>query len=158
MAHPAGRPDRPRSPYHPQTQGKEERFHRTLAREVLDRRLAWVDHQDVQCAFDIWRPVYNYERPHESIEMHTPSAVYTPSVRPYPETLPPVSYEDGAQVRKVQDHGQIHFHGRTHLVGRGFRGEWVALYSAPGDLIDVYYCRQRVARIDLREGNHVSEQ
>lgn len=28
-------------PYHPQTQGKEERFHRTLALEVLARRASW---------------------------------------------------------------------------------------------------------------------
>lgn len=144
-------------PYHPQTQGKEERFHRTLAWEVLDRRPAWADHHDVQCAFDAWRPVYNYERPHDSLDMRTPSAVYTPSARPYPETLPPVSYAAGAPVRKVRDHGEIQFRGRTHLVGRGFRGEWVALYPATDGAMDVYYCHQRVARIDLREGNDVSE-
>ena len=32
-------------PYHPQTQGKEERFHRTLQAEVLDRCTAWLDHE-----------------------------------------------------------------------------------------------------------------
>jgi transposase InsO family protein len=45
-------------PRHPQTQGKEERFHRTLTAEVLDGNL-FDDSDDAQAAFDVWREVYN---------------------------------------------------------------------------------------------------
>lgn len=145
-------------PYHPQTQGKDERFHRTLALEVLDRRPYWIDLVDVQRAFDTWRPVYNHERPHEALALRTPAAVYTPSPRSFPEQLPSVSYDATLLVRRVRDHGEIQLHGREYLVGRGFCGERVALQEVADGVFDVYYCRERVARIHERERNHVSEQ
>jgi transposase InsO family protein len=48
-------------PYHPQTQGKEERFHRTLVTELL-RTQQWRDLAHCQAAFDRWREAYNTER------------------------------------------------------------------------------------------------
>lgn len=50
-------------PYHPQTQGKDERFHRTLKAEVTSRRV-FAELSECQQAFDHWRSVYNTERPH----------------------------------------------------------------------------------------------
>jgi len=140
------------APMHPQTQGKEERFHRTLKAEVLGTRPAWYTYDELQCAFDAWRPVYNYERPHEGIGMAVPGDRYTPSTRPYPEVLPPIEYAPGDHVRKVQDKGRISFRGRSFRVGRGFIGEPVALRATAHDGIwEVYYCAQRVARLDLTE-------
>src|SRR5438067_7781792 len=52
-------------PYHPQSRGKNERFHRTLKAEVFAlKRLR--DFAEVQRAFDAWRMVYNFERPHQA--------------------------------------------------------------------------------------------
>jgi transposase InsO family protein len=51
-------------PYHPQTQGKEERFHRTLKGEVLDGR-TFRSLEEAETAFAAWREVYNSRRPHE---------------------------------------------------------------------------------------------
>ena len=45
-------------PYHPQTQGKEERFHRTLTVEVLAQRV-FADFVRMQARFDEWRDCYN---------------------------------------------------------------------------------------------------
>src|SRR5262249_24110405 len=43
---------------HPQTQGKDERFHRTLDVEVIQRQI-WADLRACQRRFDPWRHVYN---------------------------------------------------------------------------------------------------
>lgn len=61
--------------YHPQTQGKEERFHRTLQAEVLARG-GWTDCAHVRRAFDAWRPVYNTQRPHEALALAVPLSRY----------------------------------------------------------------------------------
>lgn len=49
-------------PYHPQTQGKEERFHRTLNTELLQGR-PFNDLRHSQMQFDPWREIYNHPRP-----------------------------------------------------------------------------------------------
>lgn len=89
-------------PRHPQTQGKEERFHRTLNAEVLVGR-EWPDHAACQVAFNAWRRVYNTERPHEAVGMQPPATRYRPSATPFPDALPPVTYDAGVVVRRVRD-------------------------------------------------------
>lgn len=67
-------------PYHPQTQGKDERFHRTLKAEVLCHR-AWRDLTECQSAFAQWREVHNCQRPHEALGMDVPASHYHVSLR-----------------------------------------------------------------------------
>lgn len=137
--------------YHPQTQGKDERFHRTLAAEVLRQR-SLSDLDDCQREFSAWREVYNYERPHEALGMVVPASRYVPSARSYPQRLPPIEYGPGAQVRKVQDGGFVHFRGRELRVGKAFRGYPVALYATRVDgRWEVTFCQQRLGWIDLRQ-------
>ena len=98
-------------PYHPQTQGKDERFHRTLKLELL--RMHTFRHLDhAQSHFDTWRNTYNLERPHESLGMQVPASRYRPSPRSFPESLPPVEYDSKDVIRKVQEGGEIWFKSR----------------------------------------------
>lgn len=137
-------------PYHPQTQGKDERFHRTLKAEVIDRQ-GFVDIKHCQAAFDEWREIYNYERPHEAIEMDVPAKRYYASARDFPEQLPAVEYGDSC-VRKVQGKGEISFRGREWAVGKAFAGLPVALRPlTEEDCYDVFFCHQRITTIDLRD-------
>src|SRR5207244_391223 len=53
-------------PHHPQTQGKEERFHRTLKDDLITRR-GFADLPDCQHAFDRFRSDYNLVRPHDAL-------------------------------------------------------------------------------------------
>lgn len=93
-------------PHHPQTQGKVERFHRTVTAE-LGRDWRYPDLAACQQAFDAWRTVYNCERPHEALALATPASRYQPSRRPFPEVPPPLEYALGDQVRLVQPDGTI---------------------------------------------------
>src|SRR5262252_4324785 len=95
-------------PHHPQTQGKDERFHRTLVAEVIGRR-AFADLAECQRRFDDWRVVYNTQRPHEALDLATPATRYRPSERCFPEKIEPFDYGPGAIVRRVDEGGWLSF-------------------------------------------------
>lgn len=138
-------------PYHPQTQGKDERFHRTLAAEVIGRR-SFADLAQCQRRFDAWREVYNTERPHEALGLATPVTRYRPSRRAFSETLAPYDYGQGALLRRVDDKGWLRFHGHPLKLGRAFVHRQVALRPAlPDGCFDVFFCGHRVATFDLRD-------
>jgi transposase InsO family protein len=91
-------------PQHPQTQGKELRFHRTLNAELLSRReLRDLDH--VQRSLDEWRDIYNRERPSEAIGMVTPATRYKPNKREFPGKLPTLEFCPDDRVRLVKRDG-----------------------------------------------------
>ena len=135
-------------PLHPQTQGKDERFHRTLKLEVLSQRPVWHGLPDVQVAFDGWRPHYNFERPHEALGFEVPGSRYAPSLRAYPSRLPPIEYDAGFEVRLVHDSGRVKLKSR-YFVAKAFADEPVGLLQVGEAVWDVYYCHQRISRIDL---------
>jgi len=113
-------------PYHPQTQGKEERFHRTLKTEVLNNRF-FANHLRLQTAFDRWRIVYNHQRPHEALNMETPGCRYTFSPRSFPETLPTMTYDTSEIIRKVSNGKTLSFQRRIFYVAKAIVGETVAI-------------------------------
>ena len=137
-------------PYHPQTQGKDERFHRTLKAEVLSGR-HFVDLTECQRAFDRWRNVYNHQRPHQALDLAVPSERYRPSERCFPEALPPIEYGPGDIVRKADQEGDIRFKSRRIRLGKPFRGELIALRPTTEDgVFSIHFCTQRIGAIDLR--------
>ena len=138
-------------PYHPQTQGKDERFHRTLKAEVLQGP-PMADLQQAQATFERWREVYNQQRPHQALGMCVPLQRYRPSQRPYCERPAVPEYGDADQVRKVQQHGRIAWQGRNWRVGKAFIGEPVAVRAdgVVDGVHDVFWGTWRIARIDLR--------
>jgi transposase InsO family protein len=138
-------------PYHPQTQGKEERFHRTLKAEVLSR----TDLHDLpqsQEVFDQWRPIYNQQRPHEALGLATPTTRYRPSTRSWPATLPPIEYAPGDELRIVKAKGEITWRNRTYFLGQGFARQPTAIRPTATDgLYEVYFCHQRLGWIQLQD-------
>jgi transposase InsO family protein len=137
-------------PFHPQTQGKEERFHRTLKAEVLNGN-SFRDLAECQRAFDRWRHIYNHERPHEALAMATPAERYCASPRPFPETLPPIEYGRNDLIRKVDINGDISFKSRRVSVGKAFRGQPIALRPTTEDgVFSMHYCAHQIGRFDLR--------
>jgi transposase InsO family protein len=137
-------------PHHPQTQGKDERFHRTLGVELLRDQL-WQSYEACQEAFDRWRETYNLIRPHEALKMEVPASRYELSCRLFPESLPEIEYGAGEVVRKVGERGQVRYKQQKYFVGDAFRGLEVALQPTTTDGIwEVYFCHQKVGTIELR--------
>ena len=139
-------------PAHPQTNGKDERFHRTMQAEVLRYR-RFRDLDDAQNHFQHWRHKYNHYRPHDSLDMQTPASRYTASVRSMPSQLPAVEYGPDDVVRRVQSGGWISFKGRDIHLCKALRGHPVALRPrADADgVFDVYFCHQRLDTIELSQ-------
>ena len=136
-------------PHHPQTQGKDERFHRTLKAELL-RYQQGTTLAQWQRHFDQWRVIYNTERPHEALNMAVPASRYQPSQRRYPEQLPVIEYGPTDIVRKVRHFGHIKYDGRDYHVGSAFYGLAVALRPTTTDgLFDVFFCQHKIGALDL---------
>ena len=138
-------------PYHPQTQGKDERFHRTLKLELTDRR-GFNSLDQCQREFDLWRECYNLVRPHEALGQQPPISRYRPSGRQLPTELPPVEYGSAQAVRKVGANGYISHNSVLHFVGEGLSGERVGITSTSTDgVFEVYFCHHLIRTIDTRK-------
>jgi transposase InsO family protein len=145
-------------PYHPQTQGKVERLHRTYEEELLPR-LDWArPRAEWAAALQRWRAeVYNAARPHEALGNATPSSRWYGSERPRPARLPEVSYPEGMATRKVQGRGEISWLGYELAVGQGLAGERVGVRQEGEELVLLYGARElrRVRTDQLVKGRFV---
>jgi putative transposase len=63
------------SPYHPQTNGKIERYHRTIKSEI--NQISYDMPEELKSAIRAFVGYYNYQRYHESLGNVTPYDVYT---------------------------------------------------------------------------------
>jgi transposase InsO family protein len=143
VLHPHGRPG------HPQTQGKVERYHRTLGREALGRLTPGRPDEEAQAALDGWRAEYNGVRPHDALGGGVPAGRWAPSERPRPLGLPAVKHPAGSEVRRVQARGEISWRGFELALGQGLAGEEVGLIEADGRLAVWYGTRRlRVIPVD----------
>ena len=93
---------------HPQTQGKIERFHRSMKDELLKHN-TFENADAANAALQEWRYKYNYIRPHEALGMKCPGEVYIPSSREYREEILRWEYGGQYHVLKVNSWGYIRF-------------------------------------------------
>jgi len=96
-------------PGHPEQNGRHERMHLTLKLDTT--RPASGNLLQQQEKFDLFRDIYNQERPHESLEMKCPSEFYQPSGRAFPKVLPEMTYPLHDSMKLVSVNGSIKIGG-----------------------------------------------
>ena len=135
-------------PIHPQTQGKIERFHRTLKKEAL--RVTPSNIEEARIRLDNWRWVYNEIRPHHSLGLKTPSSVYQPSTRPYYEPKPYI-YDEGARLIKVNNWGYIRFGPMQLFLSEAMADTHVEIRFDDNDTFSILYRNYKIASVDAFE-------
>ena len=135
---------------HPQTQGKVERFHRTMKQEVKHRGVPQTV-EGMAKTLSHFRQIYNEIRPHEALDMDVPSARYTPSPRPFNPNPPEWEYPQGADVRRIYDAGTILYRGRLYYACKALAGERVWCREMDNRLL-VTYRHMYIREIDLDTG------
>lgn len=125
-------------PGHPEQNGRHERFHLTLKNETATPPRGTLTAQIRR--MDEFIEEYNYERPHEALNMNTPASCYTASNRQWDGVLRSPEYDSSeGLIRKVTPGGTIWLKGGEAYIGSAFTGEHVLLKDGPKEEKEVYY-------------------
>lgn len=138
------------SPLHPQTQGKEERYHRTLKEDLLVRT-PMRDLEHAQREFDLFRSCYNYERPHGALNLDVPAKHYRASPVILPASCKEPEYDTGKRLRRVNCKGYISINRHRYFLGDSFIGKYIDLYPKTDECVVLCYGSFQIAEIDLSE-------
>jgi transposase InsO family protein len=136
-------------PGHPEQNGRHERMHKTLKDHTARPPAKTLTQQ--QKRFNEFCVEYNEHRPHEALEMRTPSEYYCGSIRKFPSRLPQVRYPDHMQIRRIYLHGDILYLGKRVFVTESLRGEYVGVEQIDEDTSWLWYCDYLLGCIDHRK-------
>ena len=136
---------------HPQTQGKIERFHRTMKTELLEHRI-FANLSEASVALDQWRIKYNEVRPHEALGMKCPAEVYIPSQRSYPTKIEPYEYSGLYHMIKVNNWGYLRFDNIRVFLSETMADTYLEIRPTENDSFWVCYRNYRIAEIDAITG------
>lgn len=139
---------------HPQTQGKVERFHRTLKHALWYRGEPKSLPVFAQALAD-FRNEYNHLRPHEALEMAVPARRYQPSSKAYNPSPPDWEYPERAIVRRLNTQGCLDYQHRRYFVCEALAGENVQIEHIE-DKMAVRYRHMYVRELDQNTGRSSS--
>jgi transposase InsO family protein len=135
--------------HHPQTQGKVERFHRTLE-EAMRHRGKPKSMADWPRVLEEFRETYNQRRPHEALGMKRPAERYRASARGYRPVPREWEYPSGSVVRRLNPSGCLYWEGQNWFVCEALAGRRIRIENI-GDLLLVSYRHMYVREIDQRQ-------
>lgn len=135
---------------HPQTQGKVERFHRTL-NEAVRHRGQPEKMAEWPAALEEFRQVYNQRRPHEALGLRRPAERYRVSARNYQAQPREWEYPSGSVVRRLNTQGFLHWQGENWFVCEALAEKRVRVEELAGLLL-ISYRHMYVREIDRQQG------
>ena len=138
-------------PGHPQDNGRHERMHLTLKRDLVPH--AANDFLTQQEMFELWRGDYNDKRPHEALSMQTPAEAYVASNRTYSDDLDDPTYPDCDKVLKVTNCGKVWMPGasRTFSLSKALANQIIGLKEEEDDLWTVRFMGLTLGIYDAHE-------
>ncbi|MCK6600164.1 MAG: integrase core domain-containing protein, partial [Bdellovibrionaceae bacterium] len=111
-------------PGHPEQNGRHERMHLTLKQEVT--RPPGNNLLEQQEKLDNFTNIFNYERPHQGINMKYPSEIYKPSERQY-KGVQPLFYPFHDKTIVVTQCGRICERNMKVSLSKAFAGQEVGI-------------------------------
>ena len=141
---------------HPQTQGKIERFHRTMKDELL-KHTVMQNIEDANQKFQLWREKYNTLRPHEALGMRCPADIYVPSKRYYTDTVHQYDYSGQFHIIKVNSWGYVRFDKWQVYLSETMIGEHIEFRPNPlGDSFVACYRNFKIAEFSTLNGELIN--
>jgi putative transposase len=137
-------------PGKPQHNGRHERMHRSLKQATASPPGANLRAQ--QKSFDAFRQQYNWQRPHEALQMKTPAEIYVGSCRDYPRHLLEPEYGDEWEVRRVRECGRIRWCNAPIFVGKVLSGEPIGLEPVADGQWRLWFFDYPLGLFDERNG------
>ena len=125
------------NPGHPEENGRHERFHLTLSNETANPPAETLEKQIIGATLFIEE--YNFDRPHESLNMMCPGDVYIHSNKQWDGKLRSPEYDmESMTVRKVGSNGCVWIKQTEYYIGSTLRGEYVGLKEG-AEGVDICY-------------------
>lgn len=136
---------------HPQTQGKVERFHRTLAQAVR--------HKGTPKKFQLWssllnkiRNEYNFVRPHESLDMNVPASRYFASEKTFNPNPKPPDYPSGSTVIKLDSFGRFTYKSLRLFASEALANQCVRIEELENTAL-IFYRQTPLREFSLSSGS-----
>jgi transposase InsO family protein len=147
------------APYHPQTLGKLERFHRTLKEWLTDEGPA-DDLPHLQEILDGFRFHYNRERPHQGIGNLTPAERYIAPIPIVDGRVMSIGFDQHGEpiyppkaiVRSVSEAGKLTYANKQIQVGRRFAGTRCRIV-ADDTLVHIYWGEEDIRSFTFDPNN-----
>ena len=134
----------------PQQNGRHERMHRTLKQDTARPPMPDMNRQ--QLRFDEFQREYNDDRPHEALGGNTPTNIYEPSSRRYPEKLVEPEYDSGVKVRTIRHTGDFSFKKNYYFISELLAGEKVGLIETGDGEYEIRFGFHPIGIINERLG------
>jgi hypothetical protein len=135
-------------PGRPQQNGRHERMHLTLKQEAT--RPPGSNSLQQQARFDAFVREFNFERPHEALEMKTPTEVYSASPRPY-RGLPELAYPLHDRDIMVTACGRLCMHRKKINISTVLAGQRLGIKEVDDGIWLVSFMHYDLGYIDLEQ-------